>query len=138
MLVEVIRNEAVPGRYGELAASEVERGTSDDKPRTGIRKQERQEHNWSPGQGLADGADADQRLSVGKPTEQLYRYQLGAGTDQLREGGKHAELKGIGMEQESKRGKVLLPAALGNSLASPVAKAVPAAWFTEVLLDGLS
>ena len=98
MLVELIGNEAIPGRYGELAASEVERGTSDDKPRTGLRKQERQEHNGSPGQGLADGADADQRLPVGKPMEQLYRDQLGAGTDQLRQCGQHAELEGVCMQ----------------------------------------
>src|SRR5690349_6493288 len=72
MLVEVIGDETVPSRHGELTTSEVECGAGNDQPRTKLRIYKREKHNWNPSQALADGADADQRLPVGKPSEQLY------------------------------------------------------------------
>jgi hypothetical protein len=47
------------------------------------------------------------------------------------------ELKGAGPEQEGKRGKILFTAALANGLGGAVAEAVPAAWFSKILFDGL-
>src|SRR5215510_7412356 len=66
MLVEVIGDEAVPGRHGELATGEVKGGAANDKPRSGGRKEKRQEDNWDPSEGLTDCAYADQCFSVAK------------------------------------------------------------------------
>ena len=47
------------------------------------------------------------------------------------------ELKRARPQQESKGGKILFPAALGNGLTGAVPNAIVAAWFSEVLFDGL-
>src|SRR5215475_8989321 len=48
VLVEVIGDETVPGRHGELATGKIECCAGDDKPWPEGRKEKRQEDNWDP------------------------------------------------------------------------------------------
>ncbi len=137
MLIQVVRNETIPCGRRELITSEVQGGAQDEQHRTGVRKQERQQKNRQPGQGLAGSAGADECLAVREPSEQLDRCQLSARSDQLGKGRQDAQLKRAGSQQEGKGGKVLFAAALGNGLAGAIPKAVAAAWFSQVLFDGL-
>jgi hypothetical protein len=86
---------------------------------------------------LTDYPGAYQRFPVRKASKQLDRCQLSARANQLGKCRQDTELKGAGPEQEGKRGKILFTAALGNGLGGAVPEAVPAAWFSEILFDGL-
>src|SRR5512134_918057 len=133
----MVRNETVPRGRGELIAGKVQGGTHDQQPGPVCRKQKRQHKNGKPRQGLSSRAHANERFPVGKPPKQLDRGQLGAGANQLGKGGQDTQLKRAGLKQEGKGGKILFAAALRDGLTSPVTKAVSAAWFSEVLFDGL-
>ena len=137
VLIEVVGNKAVPGRGGELCTGEVQGGAGDHEPGSGVRKQEWQQQDGNPGEGLANRAGQDQRLTVRKPPEQLDRCHLGNGADQLRQRREQAQLKRARMQQKGECGEVLFPAALGNRLAGTIPKAVPPAWLATLVLNRL-
>jgi len=67
MLVEPIGNQAIPSRCGELGASKIGGGGAHDKPGTPLRKQQRQEYDGNPGEGLPNGAGRDEGFAIGEP-----------------------------------------------------------------------
>ena len=67
MLVEPIGNQAIPSRRGEVGASKIGGGAAHDEPGTPLRKQQRQEHDGNPGEGLPDGAGRDEGFAIGEP-----------------------------------------------------------------------
>ena len=69
MLVEPIGNQAIPSRRGELSASIIGGGGAHDELGTPLRKQQRQEHDGNPGEGLPNGANRNKGFSIGEPLQ---------------------------------------------------------------------
>ena len=67
MLVKPIGNQAIPSRCGEVGASKLGGGAAHDEPWTPLRKQQRQEHDRNPGEGLPKGAGRDEGFAIGEP-----------------------------------------------------------------------
>ena len=67
MLVKPVGNQAIPSRCGEVGTSKIGGGTAHDEPGTPQRKQQRQEHDGNPGEGLPNSAGRDKGFAIGEP-----------------------------------------------------------------------
>ena len=83
---------------------------------------------------MAEHARGDQRLAMRQPPQQFDGGDLRDSSNELREGGEYAQVKGIGLKEERKGREVLLAAALRDSLTGAVAEAIAEAPFSSVML----
>ncbi len=67
MLVEPIGNQAIPSRRSEVGASKIGGSAAHDEPGAPLRKQQRQQHDGNPREGLPDSAGRDEGFAIGKP-----------------------------------------------------------------------
>ena len=133
MLVEPIGDQAIPSRRGEVRASEIGRSTAYDEPRAPLRKQQRQQHDGNPRQGLPDSACRDEGFAVGTPLQYLHREELSHRSNELGQCRQHTQLERACMKEQGKSGKVLLPASLRDGLAGTVPEAVAKTLLTITL-----